>query len=264
MNEGDDMSAGDTGADDMNANNTGGVDSAGWQTAVISRIEPRTARMRSYYLRAPLARHAAGQHVDVRLTAPDGYQARRSYSIASAPGADAIELAIEMLDEGEVSAWFHEVAQAGDSIGVRGPLGGHFVWPAEQPGSILLVAGGSGVVPLVSIARAWRDAGAPVPALLLHSARSWDGLAYREELRGIATAYGNFSYLTTVTRDGGAAADHTRRIDRAMIAEALARLADVPGTCYVCGANGFVETAAQLLVAAGIAPRAIRTERYGG
>lgn len=241
-----------------------GADAAGWQTAVIARIEPRTARMRSYYLQAPLASHAAGQHVDVRLVAPDGYQARRSYSIASAPGAEAIELAIELLDDGEVSAWFHDVAQPGDTIGVRGPLGGHFVWHAGQPGPILLVAGGSGVVPLVSIARAWRQAGAPVPALLLHSGRTWDSLAFRDELHGIAAAHADFRYLTTVTRGGNASADHARRIDRAMVDGALARLGHAPATCYMCGANAFVETAAQLLVAAGIAPRTIRTERYGG
>lgn len=239
------------------------ADPTGWQQAVITRIEPRTVRMRSYYLQAPMARHVAGQHVDVRLTAPDGYQALRSYSIASPPGAADIELAIELLDDGEVSAWFHDVAQPGDTIGVRGPLGGHFVWQPEQPGPILLVAGGSGVVPLVAIARAWRQAGAPVPALLLHSARTWDGLAYRDDLRGIAAAHAHFDYITTVTREAEGAADHTRRIDRAMVGDALARLGEVPATCYVCGANGFVETAAQLLVAAGIAPRAIRTERYG-
>ncbi|QCP15030.1 FAD-binding oxidoreductase [Pseudoduganella umbonata] len=252
---------------------------AGWQRAVIARIEQRTGRMRSYYLRAPLARHVAGQHVDLRLTAPDGYQARRSYSIASAPGAADIELAIELLDDGEVSAWFHDMAQPGDTLDVRGPLGGHFVWHPEQPGAILLVAGGSGVVPLVSIARAWRQAGAPVPALLLHSARAWDSLAYRDDLRAISDAHANFDYITTVTRDAGssghassghaspgheAPASHARRIDRAMIDQALARLGGAPSTCYVCGANGFVETVAQLLVAAGIAPRAIRTERYGG
>lgn len=239
-------------------------DRTGWQQAFIARAEQRTARMRSLYLRSPLARHMAGQYVDVRLTAPDGYQARRSYSIASAPGADAIELAIELLDDGEVSAWFHDVAQAGDTIEVRGPLGGHFVWHPEQPGPILLVAGGSGVVPLVSIARAWRQAGAPVPALLLHSARTWDSLAYRDDMRAIADAHANFGYVATVTRGGQEGADHARRIDRAMVDEALARLARAPSTCYVCGSNGFVETAAQLLVAAGIPSRTVRTERYGG
>lgn len=236
---------------------------AGWEQAVITRIEERTARMRSFHLRAPLARHVAGQHVDVRLTAPDGYQARRSYSIASAPGAQELELGIELLDDGEVSGYFHDVAQPGDAIEVRGPLGGHFVWHAQQPGPVLLVGGGSGVVPLVSIARSWREAGAPVPMLLLHSGRTWDGLAYREELAAIAASGSGFRYVTAVTREAADAADHTRRIDAAMIGDALARLGAPPAACYVCGANGFVEAAAQLLVAAGVAPRAVRTERYG-
>ncbi|WP_338759065.1 FAD-binding oxidoreductase [Massilia sp. METH4] len=235
-----------------------------WRQAVITRIEQRTARMRSYYLRSPLAPHAAGQHVDVRLTAPDGYQARRSYSIASAPGATELELAIELLDDGEVSGYFHDVARPGDTIEVRGPLGGHFVWHAAQPGPVLLVGGGSGVVPLVSIARAWRECGGPAPMLLLHSARSWDGLAYRDELRAIADAHAGFGYVTTVTRESAARADHARRVDRAMVDAVLGRLGRVPAVCYVCGANGFVEAAAQLLVAAGVAPRAVRTERYGG
>lgn len=244
-----------------NANETG----AGWQRAVITRIEQRTARMRSYFLQAPLARHVAGQHLDVRLTAPDGYQARRSYSIASAPGATQTELAIELLRDGEVSGYFHDVAQAGDAIEVRGPLGGHFTWHATQPGAVLLVAGGSGVVPLVSIVRAWAQAGGPVPMLLVHSARTPDDLAYRGELRAAAAAHPGLDYVTTITRGGsGTAADYHRRIDRAMIGDVLARHPALPATCYLCGASGFVETAAQLLVAAGIAPRAIRTERYGG
>ena len=236
---------------------------AAWRQAVITRVEERTARMRSFYLRAPLARHVAGQHVDVRLTAPDGYQARRSYSIASAPGAPELELAIELLDDGEVSGYFHDVAQAGDTIEVRGPLGGHFVWHAQQPGPVLLVGGGSGVVPLVSIARAWRAASAPAPMLLLHSARTWEGLAYRDELRGIAEAQAGFSYVTTVTRDGATLEDYRRRVDRSMVDEALARLGGVPAVCYVCGANAFVEATAQLLVAAEVPARSVRTERYG-
>jgi ferredoxin-NADP reductase len=235
-----------------------------WQPATITRIETRTPRMRSYFLRAPLAAHVAGQHVDVQLTAPDGYQARRSYSIASAPGAADIELAIELLDDGEVSAWFHEVARPGDSVDILGPLGGHFIWDGAQAGPLLLVAGGSGVVPLVSIARAWRDTKAPTPALLLHSARDSSHLAFRAELAAIADAHPAFRYVTTVTREGQGEASYHRRIDRALLDDVLAGWGQQPALCYVCGSNGFVETAAQLLVAAGIAPRAIRTERYGG
>jgi ferredoxin-NADP reductase len=239
------------------------TDGGNWHTAVITRIERRTPRLSSFFLHAPLARHTAGQHVDVRLTAPDGYQARRSYSVASTPGALELELAIELLDDGEVSGWFHDVAQPGDAIEVRGPLGGHFVWTPPQPGPLLLAGGGSGIVPLVSIARAWAHAGAPVPLLLLHSARTWDSLAFRDELAGIAAAHPSFSYVTTVTR-GDAPQGYRRRLDRELLDEALAQWGHAPAACYVCGANGFVETVAQLLVDAGVAPRAVRTERYGG
>ncbi|TWI69987.1 ferredoxin-NADP reductase [Pseudoduganella lurida] len=236
-----------------------------WHSATITRIEARTPRLRSYFLHAPLARHAAGQHVDVRLTAPDGYQARRSYSIASAPGAPELELAVELLADGEVSGWFHDAAQPGDTLDVRGPLGGHFVWQPAQPGPLLLLAGGSGVVPLVSIARAWRDAGAPVPALLLHSGRAWDSLAFRDELTAIAAGHPAFRFVTTVTRQPPSVPgpDYTRRLDGAMLEEVLAQWGHAPAQCYVCGANPFVEAAAQLLVARGVPPRAIRTERYG-
>jgi ferredoxin-NADP reductase len=239
------------------------ADPTGWQQAVITRIEPRTARMRSYYLQAPMARHVAGQHVDVRLTAPDGYQARRSYSIASAPGAAELELAIDLMPDGEVSGFFHEVARPGDTIEVRGPLGGHFVWDAAQAGAVLLIGGGSGVVPLVSIARAWRDAGGPAPALLMHSARTWDGLAFRDELADIAVNHPRFQYETIVTR-GAAPQGATRRLDAALLNELLGRWGHAPAVCYVCGANPFVEAAAQLLVAKGVPPRSVRTERYGG
>ncbi|QGZ42165.1 ferredoxin-NADP reductase [Pseudoduganella flava] len=239
------------------------TDTGNWQTAVITRIERRTPRLSSFFLDAPLASHTAGQHVDVRLTAPDGYQARRSYSIASAPGAGEVELAIELLDDGEVSGWFHDVAQPGDTLEVRGPLGGHFVWTQAQPGPLLLAGGGSGIVPLVAIVRAWADAGAPVPLLLLHSARTWDSLAFREELAAIAAAHPAFAYVTTVTR-GDAPQGYRRRLDRTLLDEALAQWGHAPATAYVCGANGFVETVAQLLDDAGTAPRAIRTERYGG
>jgi len=228
-----------------------------WHPAVIVRIEERTPRMRSCFLHAPLARHVAGQYVDVRLTAPDGYQARRSYSIASLPGAAELELAIALQDDGEVSAWFHEVAQPGDTIAVRGPLGGHFVWDDAHVGPVLLVAGGSGIVPLVSIARAWHAApGAPM--LLLHSARTEDALAFRPELAALAAADARFSYIPLVTRTAPG-----RRIDAALLDEVLANWGLVPARCYLCGPTAFAEAVAQLLVARGVPHRAVRTERFG-
>lgn len=228
-----------------------------WHPAVILRIEARTPRMRSYFLHAPLARHVAGQYVDVRLTAPDGYQARRSYSIASLPGAAELELAIALQDDGEVSAWFHEVARPGDTIDVRGPLGGHFVWDDANVGPVLLVAGGSGIVPLVSIARGWHAApGAPM--LVLHSARTPDTLAFAPELSSMADADPGFTYIPVVTRS-----DTGRRIDAALLDEVLRRWGHVPARCYLCGPTAFVEAVAQLLVARGVPHRAIRTERFG-
>jgi ferredoxin-NADP reductase len=228
-----------------------------WRPAVIVRIEARTRRMRSYFLHAPLGRHVAGQYIDVRLTAPDGYQARRSYSIASRPGAAELELAIALQDDGEVSAWFHDVARPGDTIEVRGPLGGHFIWNDPSVGPVLLVAGGSGVVPLVSIARAWHAAPA-VPMLLLHSARTPETLAFAPELSSVAGADPRFTYIPVVTRG-----ETGRRIDAALLGEVLDRWGQVPALCYVCGPTGFVEALAQMLVARGVPHRAIRTERFG-
>ncbi|QBQ39610.1 oxidoreductase [Pseudoduganella plicata] len=213
--------------------------------------------MRSYFLHAPLAGHVAGQYLDVRLTAPDGYQARRSYSIASRPGAAELELAIALQDDGEVSAWFHEVAQPGDTIDVRGPLGGHFIWEPPHAAPVLLVAGGSGIVPLVSIARAWQAAPA-APMLLLHSARTPEALAFQPELAGIAAADPRFTYVAVSTRAGTG-----RRIDAAMLDKALGHWGHLPALCYLCGPTAFVEAVAQLLVARGVAHRAIRTERFG-
>ncbi|TIW98142.1 MAG: oxidoreductase, partial [Mesorhizobium sp.] len=155
-----------------------------WQTAGIVRIEKRTPRITSFFFQPsrPFI-YRAGQHVDVRLTAPDGYQARRSYSIASAPETNgAIELAIEKLDDGEVSPFFHEVAAIGDEIELRGPLGGHFVWPDGGSGPLLLVGGGSGVVPLMSMVRHRAAHSSTVPVVLVFSARVWDEVIFRDEL----------------------------------------------------------------------------------
>src|SRR5271166_3293922 len=151
---------------------TAGIPPAGaarWQEAVIDRLVRRTSRVLSVFLQVELGASVAGQHLDVRLTAPDGYQAQRSYSIASAPGSDEIELAIERLDDGEVSPYFHEVAQPGDTIEVRGPIGGHFVWRTADGGPTLLVAGGSGIVPLMAIIRDCLATGPETPMLLAYS-----------------------------------------------------------------------------------------------
>lgn len=236
-----------------------------WQQAVIERVLPQTERVRSYFLRAELPRHVAGQHVDIRLTAPDGYAAQRSYSIASAPGSDTVELAIERLDDGEVSPYFHEVARAGDVIEIRGPIGGHFVWRGGDGGPLLLVGGGSGIVPLMAMARE-RAATAPgTAALLVYSARTWEEIVFRGELLRAHSQDPAFTVVITTTRgprhrDG----DHERRLDGALLHELLSRWGHVPRHAFVCGANGFVETVTRALVRDGLPPALVRAERFGG
>jgi ferredoxin-NADP reductase len=207
----------------------------------------------------------AGQHVDLRLTAPDGYRAMRSYSIASAPEDGAtIEVAIELLENGEVSPFFHDVVTVGDTIDLRGPLGGYFLWPSSVDTPLLLAAGGSGIVPLMSMVRHRHDIGARVPVLLLYSARSWDELLYRDELLKLADAHDNFQLAITLTREAPKrTGDYGRRVDAAMMADVLTRLSRLPNDAFVCGSNAFVDAATDAAVGAGIPASRIRTERYG-
>jgi len=236
-----------------------------WVNASIERIVHQTPRAVSVFVRAPLPAHVAGQHVDVRLTADDGYQAQRSYSIASAPGAAALELVVERLDDGEVSPYFHEVAQPGDAFELRGPLGGHFVWRAEDGGPLLLVGGGSGVVPLMSIAREHAARASVAPALLVYSARTWDDVIFRDELLAARAAGRTLGVVLVSTReDPRPGVDLGGRLDAAALAGILARWGHAPERAYVCGSNPFVEAIADALVDAGLAPARIRTERYGG
>jgi ferredoxin-NADP reductase len=238
---------------------------AAWREAVLTRIEPQTARVKSFFLRTTLPRHAAGQHVDVRLTASDGYQAQRSYSIASAPGAADIELVIERLDDGEVSPFFHEVAQPGDTVELRGPIGGHFVWRAQDGGPLLLVGGGSGVVPLVAMLRERAAAAPATPALLIYSARSFDDVIFRDELVRAHEARGAFRLMLATTRGpAGRVGDHEGRLERASLAAILAQWGHVPRRAYVCGGNEFVAAMADALVSDGLPASLVRTERYGG
>ncbi|WP_027170621.1 FAD-binding oxidoreductase [Methylobacterium sp. 10] len=230
-----------------------------WRQATLLAIRPVTRRVKSYRFRVDFDRPMlAGQHVDVRLTAPDGYQAQRSYSIASAPGADGtIELMIEGLPDGEVSGFFDSVAEIGDTIELRGPIGGSFVWRPEDGGPLLLVGGGSGVVPLLAMLRHRAAAAPEVPALLLYSVRDADETIAAEELAVRARDEPCFDLMLTLTRAGG------RRVDGAMIGEALDRLGP-PRHVYICGGNAFVGNAADLLLDAGLEPGRIRTERFGG
>jgi len=238
-----------------------------WQTARIIRVQQQTPRIKSFFfeLAAPLP-YQPGQHVDLRLTAPDGYQAMRSYSIASAPdGTRTIELAIDRLDNGEVSSFFHEVAAVGDDIEMRGPLGGHFVWRPRDGGPVLLIAGGSGVVPFMSMIRAWFAERSTVSLALLLSAISSEEALYRDELSAIAATTPDFSFRLALTREQPSrTVDYGRRIDAAMVAEMLALMPAPPMRVFVCGSNGFVNTAADALETAGVASNMVRTERYGG
>jgi ferredoxin-NADP reductase len=238
---------------------------ARWQQAVIERITPRTPRVTSVFLRAGLPHHVAGQHVDVRLTTDDGYEAERSYSIASAPGTELIELAIERLNEGEVSPFFHEVARPGDTIEVRGPIGGHFVWRARDGGPVVLIAGGSGVAPLMSIVRAWAASAPKTPLLLIYSARIWNELIFRDELLSTQVYEPEFTFVATITRGKPhRPQDFDRRLDQALLHHVLTRWAHTPRSIYVCGSNAFVETVTGALVADNVPAGLIRTERFGG
>ena len=236
-----------------------------WQQAAIERIVRQTPRVVSVFLRTPLGPHDAGQHVDIRLSAPDGYEAQRSYSIASAPGAEKLELAIERLEEGEVSPYFHEIAQPGDTFEVRGPIGGHFIWRAEDGGPLLLIGGGSGVVPLMAITRHRARVAPQTPALLVYSARSWDEIIYRDELFDLEARDARFRLALTTTREPRHRAhDFDRRLDGALIREILARWRHAPRHAYVCGSNAFVEAVTSALVADGVPAPIVRAERYGG
>jgi ferredoxin-NADP reductase len=237
-----------------------------WQTATVAAIVTRTPRIKSFFfiLSRPFA-FQAGQHVDVRLTAPDGYRAMRSYSIASAPeDASRLELAIEYLENGEVSQFFHEVVAVGDAIELRGPLGGYFIWKASDGGPLLLIGGGSGVVPLMSMVRHRRLAASTVPVVLLFSARTSNDALYRDELIELDGKHDGFTLILTFTREQPVRpGDYNRRINARMMAEVLARFPSRPAQVFVCGANAFVDAAADGAVTAGVPEGIVRTERYG-
>jgi len=237
-----------------------------WQAATVIDIVRRSPTVLSFFFRLPeFFPFIAGQHVIVRLTAPDGYRAQRSYSIASAPDTtDHIELAIERLDDGEVSPFFHDVVEVGDEIELSEPIGGHFIWRVEDGGPVLLIGGGSGVVPFLSMARQRGLVGSAAPMLLLFSARTRHDLLFAEELKQLRARGDGFDMVATLTREEMPPAGISKgRIDRGMIAASLARLPDKPRRIYICGSNPFVENAAQHAIDAGVEPELIATERYG-
>lgn len=238
-----------------------------WQSASVAAIEPRTPTVKSFFFRlAQPVSFVPGQHMDVRLTAPDGYQAQRSYSIASAPeSAGPVELAIECLADGEVSPFFHETVAVGDEVELRGPIGGHFMWRVDDGGPVLLVGGGSGVVPLACMLRHRATRASAVPVALVYSARTAADLIFGDELRSLHARRDGFHFLPTLTRETNPLPGvRVGRIDAELLGDALACLPSLPKIAFVCGANAFVETAADALLGLGIAPATIRTERYGG
>ena len=238
-----------------------------WQSCTIEDIVQQTPSIKSFFLRLskPFA-HIAGQHVDVRLTAPDGYRAMRSYSIASAATSSGIiELAIERLPDGEVSSYFHDVAAVGDEIELRGPLGGHFLWPEPAVDAVLLIGAGSGLVPLIAMIRHRRTPSPAVPTALLLSARTAADVLFSDELHALEIDDAGFILALAITREKPTrASDFGRRIDGVMVQDVVARLHRRPSQLFVCGSNGFVNIATEGALLAGLPPSIIKTERYGG
>jgi ferredoxin-NADP reductase len=236
-----------------------------WQIATVTDIRPDTPSVKSFTFALPQFQlHLAGQHYDSRLTAEDGYQTQRSYSIASEPmRVGEVVLTVERIPDGEVSAFLHDGVVVGDRIELRGPIGGYFVWQASLGGPLLLVGGGSGVVPLLAMLRHRARAGSHVPTSLLYSSRTREDVIAFDELADLAAGDPSLHVLHTLTR--GQPPDWTgyaRRIDGPMIADALRPLGGRPQT-FVCGPTLLVEAVAESLVGLGLPPAAIKTERFG-
>ena len=236
-----------------------------WQIASVTAIRAETPEVSSFTLQLPEWRpHRAGQHYDVRLTAADGYQAQRSYSIASPPSrVGEVDLTIERIADGEVSPYFHDTVEVGDRVEVRGPIGGYFVWEPALGGPLLLVAGGSGVVPLMAMLRERASSEPRPPAVLLYSSRTFEDVIYRDELASLDAADTELRVIQTLTRSQPPDwTGYDRRIDRAMLGEAIAAAGASP-LVYICGPTLLVEAAANGLVDLGVPPAQVRTERFG-
>jgi ferredoxin-NADP reductase len=229
-----------------------------WLTASVAGGAEETPRVRTLDLDVPgWGGHRAGQHLDVRLTSEDGYQAERSYSIASPPG-DGIAITIERLEDGEVSPYLVDDAREGDQFEVRGPIGGYFVWDGDEPEPVLLIAGGSGVVPLMAMARHRAQIGSATPMKLLYSSRTWEDVIYRDELETLG-----IDVVHTLTRGQPPGwTGYSRRIDVDMLRDVAWPASESPRV-YVCGSTRFVDAGADALLELGYEPAWIRTERFG-
>jgi ferredoxin-NADP reductase len=232
-----------------------------WQVATVTTVTDETPAVRTIELQAPdWAGHRAGQHLDVRLTADDGYVAERSYSIASAPG-EPVAITVERLADGEVSPYLTEDVQPGDEIEIRGPIGGYFVWDGRTDSPLLLTAGGSGIVPFRSILRHRDRIGSTVPVRLLYSVRSLPDVIYRAELEEHRDGVELICTLTRQQPPGWAG--RSGRVDKAMLAEVAWPAGPAP-LAFVCGPTPFVETVAEALVSLGYGQQQVKTERFGG
>jgi ferredoxin-NADP reductase len=233
-----------------------------WRAATVAGVRRETPTATTVALLVPgWPGHEAGQHLDLRLTAEDGYTATRSYSIASVPDGDSVEVTVERLGDGEVSPYLTDVVTGGEQVEVRGPVGGWFVWRPEQKEPVQLVGGGSGVVPLMAIVRRHHETGSQAPLRLLYSVRDPSSILYRDELAGLERNGVDVRYVFTREAPPGWARP-PGRLDADLLATS-AFAPDLDPTSYVCGPTGFVEYVADLLVAAGHDPRRVRTERFG-
>ncbi|HEY8135530.1 MAG TPA: ferredoxin reductase [Candidatus Limnocylindrales bacterium] len=236
-----------------------------WEIATVAALNDETPHIRTLSLNvAGWSGHRPGQHVDIRLTAEDGYQAQRSYSVASAPGGDGrIELTVERVAGGEVSPFLHDELIVGDRFEVRGPIGGYFVWDGGSPDPLLLVAGGSGVVPLMAIVRHRAAIGSAAPCTLLFSSRTPADIIYASELESLAARGDGLRVVHTLTREQPEGwAGYSRRIDAQMLEDVLG-LTGKSASVFVCGPTPLVELAATSLVSLGLPPSRVRTERFG-
>jgi ferredoxin-NADP reductase len=236
-----------------------------WQIGTLLSIRDETARVKTFRFSLPDWQvHRPGQHYDLRLTAPDGYQAQRSYSIASPPEeVGQVDLSVELIEDGEVSSYMHEVLVPGDMMEMRGPIGGYFVWETDLGGPLLLIGGGSGVVPLMAMIRHRAAADSRVPARLLYSVRSPADVIYEAELGRLAAAHDGLEVIYTYTRAAPPGwTGYSRRIDAAMVGEVLSPLGG-EARVYICGPTLLVENAANCLVQLGLPAGQIRTERFG-
>jgi ferredoxin-NADP reductase len=234
-----------------------------WRQADVVEVVTETSRVRSLVLSVPdWPGHLAGQHIDIRLTAEDGYQAQRSYSISSEPDEARLEISVERLDDGEVSPYLTDELRAGDHLELRGPIGGYFVWDASMTDPLLLIGGGSGVCPLMAMVRHRAARSSDVPTRLLYSARDLDDVIYRSELERLGAGTGMQVILTLTRARPAGWSGYGRRVDAQMLGE-VAWPPERRPLVFVCGPTPFVEVVAASLVTLGLDPQRIRTERFG-